>query len=229
MLARALLLSLCLCASATAQQNAEWRQPFPAFKIIGNVYWVGTYDLSTYLITTDAGHILINTGFEDTVPLIAQGCRVIDLSADFRLKDAAVYKEFYAHDHPAPELLGKAVYGLTEIHRATLKDAALVASPGCYPTSILLPIIPLLRAGLIQPALFADELHPHPLEQPRVLHVPGEQPHEIERRHLACRQTLSRNRRFNELLEVLDGRFRSNHRFAHTRTPRPDRVQGAFR
>jgi metallo-beta-lactamase class B len=62
MLLRALLLSLCLSASATAQQNAEWRQPFPAFKLIGNVYWVGTYDLSTYLITTDAGHILIKRG-----------------------------------------------------------------------------------------------------------------------------------------------------------------------
>ena len=78
MLVRALLLSLCLCVSATAQQNAgipqnaEWRQPFPAFRMIGNVYWVGTYDLSTYLITTDAGHILINTGFGDTVPLPAK-------------------------------------------------------------------------------------------------------------------------------------------------------------
>jgi hypothetical protein len=73
MLVRALLLSLCFCVSATAQQNAEWRQPFPPFKLIGNVYWVGTYDLSTYLIATDAGHILINTGFEDTVPQIVEG------------------------------------------------------------------------------------------------------------------------------------------------------------
>jgi N-acetyl-gamma-glutamyl-phosphate reductase len=92
-------------------------------------------------------------------PLLRLGCRVIDLSADFRVKSAAVYKEFYAHDHPAPELLTQAVYGLPEVYRARLRSAALVASPGCYPTSILLPLIPLLRAGLIDPkSIIADSL-----------------------------------------------------------------------
>jgi N-acetyl-gamma-glutamyl-phosphate reductase len=96
---------------------------------------------------------------EFAVPLLQQGCRVIDLSADFRLRSAATYKEFYAHDHPAPELLAKAVYGLPEVHRAAIKDAPLVASPGCYPTSILLPVLPLLRAGLIKPhGIIADSL-----------------------------------------------------------------------
>src|ERR1041385_7238708 len=84
-------------------------------------------------------------------PLLKTGCRIIDLSADFRLRDAAVYKEFYAHDHPAPELLSTAVYGLPEIYRDRIRTARLVASPGCYPTSILLPIIPLLKAGIIKP------------------------------------------------------------------------------
>ena len=88
---------------------------------------------------------------EYAVPLLQLGCQVIDLSADFRVKSAAVYKEFYARDHPAPALLGKAVYGLPEIFRAPLRNASLVASPGCYPTSILLPTIPLLRDGLIKP------------------------------------------------------------------------------
>jgi len=83
-------------------------------------------------------------------PLLQQGCQVIDLSADFRLKSAAVYQEFYGHEHPAPELLSQAVYGLPEIHRAKIKGASLVASPGCYPTSILLPVIPLIRAGVIK-------------------------------------------------------------------------------
>jgi N-acetyl-gamma-glutamyl-phosphate reductase len=92
-------------------------------------------------------------------PLMNAGCMVIDLSADFRLKSAMVYKEFYAHDHPAPELLAKAVYGLPEIHRAQIKQAALIASPGCYPTSILLPTIPLLQAGLIKPhGIIADSM-----------------------------------------------------------------------
>jgi len=96
---------------------------------------------------------------EYAVPLLQLGCKVIDLSADFRVKNAAVYKEFYAHDHSAPELLDKAVYGLPEIHRVHLRNASLVASPGCYPTSILLPTIPLLRDGLIKPTgIIADSL-----------------------------------------------------------------------
>ena len=96
---------------------------------------------------------------EYAVPLLALGSQVIDLSADFRLKSAAVYKEFYGHDHPAPELLAKSVYGLPEIHRAKIKKASLIASPGCYPTSILLPIIPLLRDGLIKSTgIIADSL-----------------------------------------------------------------------
>ncbi len=96
---------------------------------------------------------------EYAVPLINAGCVVIDLSADFRLKSAAIYKEFYAHDHPAPDLLKKSVYGLPEIYRDQIKKALLVASPGCYPTSILLPAIPLLKAGLVKPgAIIADSL-----------------------------------------------------------------------
>jgi N-acetyl-gamma-glutamyl-phosphate reductase len=88
---------------------------------------------------------------EYAVPLMNLGCRVIDLSADFRLRSADLYKEFYAHDHPAPELLAKAVYGLPEVYREQIKRNLLIASPGCYPTSILLPTIPLLKAGLIKP------------------------------------------------------------------------------
>lgn len=96
---------------------------------------------------------------EYAIPLLQLGCRVIDLSADFRLRNAEVYREFYAHDHPAPELLEKAVYGLPELYRDRIKGAPLVASPGCYPTSILLPTLPLLRASLIKPTgIIADSL-----------------------------------------------------------------------
>ena len=92
-------------------------------------------------------------------PLLRAGVKVIDLSADFRLKSAAVYKEYYGHDHPAPELLAQAVYGLPEVNRSQIRSSSLVASPGCYPTSILLPAIPLLRAGLIDPTdIIADSL-----------------------------------------------------------------------
>ena len=96
---------------------------------------------------------------EFAVPLLQLGCQVIDLSADFRVKSAAVYKDFCAHDHPAPELLAQAVYGLPEVYREQIRKASLIASPGCYPTSILLPTLPLLKAGLIQPAsIIADSL-----------------------------------------------------------------------
>ncbi len=96
---------------------------------------------------------------EFAAPLLRHGRRVIDLSADFRLRSAAVYQEFYGREHPAPELLAEAVYGLPELYRARLRTASLVASPGCYPTSILLPLVPLLRAGLVQSeGIIADSL-----------------------------------------------------------------------
>jgi len=82
-------------------------------------------------------------------PLLAAGARVLDLSADFRIKDASVYKEFYGHDHPAPDLLSQSVYGLPEIYRDRIRDAKLVACPGCYPTSILIPLRPLIRRKAI--------------------------------------------------------------------------------
>jgi N-acetyl-gamma-glutamyl-phosphate reductase len=78
----------------------------------------------------------------------ATGVRVIDLSADFRLATPHEYTRWYKHEHPAPELL-PAPYGLPELHRAALADAALIANPGCYPTSALLGLAPLLRAGAL--------------------------------------------------------------------------------
>jgi N-acetyl-gamma-glutamyl-phosphate reductase len=92
-------------------------------------------------------------------PLLAADAKVIDLSADFRLSDASVYEEFYGNPHPAPKLLAQSVYGMPELHRDAIRDANLIASPGCYPTSILLPTVPLLRAGLIKSTgIIADSL-----------------------------------------------------------------------
>ncbi len=87
---------------------------------------------------------------EYAAALLERGCKVIDLSADFRLNDADLYREFYHTDHPAPELMAEAVYGLPEVYRKEIRNARLIANPGCYPTSILLPIIPLLRDGIIK-------------------------------------------------------------------------------
>ena len=87
---------------------------------------------------------------ESIEPFLANGkTKVIDLSADYRLADLAAYETTYAHAHPFPARRAEAVYGLTEIYRAAVAKARLVANPGCYPTSILLPLIPLLKAGLV--------------------------------------------------------------------------------
>ena len=92
-------------------------------------------------------------------PLLASDAKVIDLSADFRLNNPSVYKEFYSNAHPAPALLEQSVYGMPELHRDAIRDAKLIASPGCYPTSILLPTVPLLQAGLIKSTgIIADSL-----------------------------------------------------------------------
>jgi N-acetyl-gamma-glutamyl-phosphate reductase len=81
--------------------------------------------------------------------LLDAGATVIDLSGAFRLRDAALYPEFYGFKHTRSDLLEQAVYGLTEFARERLRGAKLVANPGCYPTSILMPMIPLLRAGMV--------------------------------------------------------------------------------
>lgn len=85
---------------------------------------------------------------ETALKALAAGARVIDLSADFRLRDAATYAAWYAHTHPAPHLLDEAVYGLTEVCRAELPGARLVANPGCYPTSVLLALRPLMLSDM---------------------------------------------------------------------------------
>ena len=82
--------------------------------------------------------------------MLEQGIKVIDLSADFRVKDPEVYRYFYKHEHPAPALLQKSVYGLPEAYRDQIRGARLVACPGCYPTSILVPLLPVIRAKMIR-------------------------------------------------------------------------------
>ncbi|MDB5394612.1 MAG: N-acetyl-gamma-glutamyl-phosphate reductase [Rhodospirillales bacterium] len=85
------------------------------------------------------------------VKAIPSNVKIVDISADFRLTDAASYAEWYGHEHQATALQAEAVYGLTEHKRAAIRNARLIANPGCYPTSAQLPLVPLLRAGLIDP------------------------------------------------------------------------------
>lgn len=93
---------------------------------------------------------------ETAIKSLDAGCRVIDLSADFRLRDAAVYSHWYKVKHPDPAMLQSACYGLTEINRAELAGAALVANPGCYPTTVLLGLYPLAHAGLLDNQVIID-------------------------------------------------------------------------
>lgn len=82
--------------------------------------------------------------------VLAAGAKVIDFSADYRLDDSATYLEWYGHEHPDQDRLGKTVYGLPELFRSQIKGAALVANPGCYSTSAILPLAPLVKSGLFE-------------------------------------------------------------------------------
>lgn len=129
-------------------------QEFPRFRGVGNA--------DSLSFTAPDAKALASTGAEDVflalphgvsadyaVDLLDLGHRVLDLSADFRLRDPKVYADFYNHPHPAPALLGEAVYGLPEVRPEAIQAARLIACPGCYPTSILLPLIPLLSGQLL--------------------------------------------------------------------------------
>ncbi len=90
------------------------------------------------------------------IPLLNNGIKVVDISADFRLKEAAEYQLWYGFTHPAPQLLEQAVYGLTELHRSQVISARLVANPGCYPTGAILALAPAVKAGLVEPDVIID-------------------------------------------------------------------------
>lgn len=89
--------------------------------------------------------------FAPTAACLGAKKKVVDLSADFRLKDAGQYERWYGTPHPYPDLLTEAVYGLPELHREEIRRATLVASPGCYPTAAILQLAPLVSRGLVQP------------------------------------------------------------------------------
>jgi len=93
---------------------------------------------------------------EAVIPALEQGLKVVDISADFRLKKADEYEEWYGVAHQDPTYLEEAVYGLTELHREEIKAARLVANPGCYPTSAILGLAPAVASGIIGPDIIVD-------------------------------------------------------------------------
>ncbi len=93
----------------------------------------------------------------DARELLAAGVRVIDLAADFRITDVSEWEKWYGMSHASPELVAEAVYGLPEVNRELIRKARLIANPGCYPTAVQLGFLPLLEAGVVDPAsLIAD-------------------------------------------------------------------------
>src|SRR5271170_8470805 len=151
--------------AVTSRQNAgqTLAQVFPKFASHPKSKVIRFSEPNIEVLAKQAGVVFLalphGVAAKYAVPLLNAGCTVIDLSADFRLKSARIYKEFYAHDHSAPDLLKKSVYGLPEIYREQIKKSLLIASPGCYPTGILLPVIPLLKSGLIKSSgIIADSL-----------------------------------------------------------------------
>ena len=125
-----LLLFISLTASAFAQQavpnSPDWTKPFPPFKILGNIYWVGTWDLSTYLITTPQGNILINSGLAETVPLIKSGVEQLG----FKMSDTKILMATHGHfDHVAgladlQKMTGAKIYHVGRRRRAARNPAA---------------------------------------------------------------------------------------------------------
>jgi N-acetyl-gamma-glutamyl-phosphate reductase len=117
----------------------------------------------TFLAEPDPGEVDVvfsclphNVGAARTGAWLEAGIRVIDLSADFRLHDAAAYPRWYRQEHPAPALLGEAVYGLTELHAAEMPGARLIAVPGCYSSTSILAMAPAVAAGLVASDVVID-------------------------------------------------------------------------
>lgn len=146
-----------VCLTSRSYAGKSCAEVFPRYATIGKADSLQFIDPQISAIVASGAEIAFlalphGVASEFAIPLLEAGLKVIDLSADYRLNNADTYAEFYDHQHPAPELLKESVYGLPEVHGERIRSARLIASPGCYPTSILLPLIPALREKLIDPS-----------------------------------------------------------------------------
>ncbi len=144
-----------VCATSRQYAGRELCDLFPRFRHVPGAQLKFTdSDVAAVAATgAEAAFLALPHGVSASYGrgLVEAGIRVVDLSADFRLNDPAVYEEFYGKPHPDAELMQEAVYGMPEWHREGIEKARIVGSPGCYPTSIILPLVPLLKAGLVLP------------------------------------------------------------------------------
>ncbi len=141
----------CDISIITSRQNAGTRigDVFPRFSNSELIF--SAPDAAEIAKKSDVAFLALPHGLasEFAVPLLGKGVKVIDLSADFRIKNTATYKKYYKEEHPAPSLLKDAVYGLPERYRDKIRNASLIACAGCYPTSILLALAPLLENKIV--------------------------------------------------------------------------------
>lgn len=142
----------CEIAAVTSEQKAGQAlgEAFPALRGVVELSFE-TLDAEALGSRVEAAIVCLPhaTAAPAVAALRKGGAKVVDLSADFRFEDSAVYEQWYG-PHGAPELFGQAVYGLPELHREALRGASLAAAAGCYPTSALLPMVPFLRAGVAE-------------------------------------------------------------------------------
>jgi N-acetyl-gamma-glutamyl-phosphate reductase len=143
--------------TSRADAGTPVSQMFPSLR--GYVGLAFTHPDEAHLDQCDVVFFATPNGIamQQTRALLEAGVKVIDLAADFRIKDIAEWEKWYGMSHACPDLVAEAVYGLPEVNRAQIKAARLVANPGCYPTAVQLGFIPLLEAGLVDASsLIAD-------------------------------------------------------------------------
>jgi len=147
-------------SSVTARSAVDKRlyEVFPQLSVMSNTQIDPRLVITEEPGQTDLAFVCLPhaAAAESVVTLLERGTKVVDLSADFRLRDVALYEEWYKHVHPAPALLETAVYGLCERYRSVIEGASLVANPGCYATAAILGLLPALATGIIKPDVIID-------------------------------------------------------------------------
>lgn len=140
-----------VAVSSTENIGAGMAQIYPHLRAFADLRCEAT-DLKSLKARCDAVFLALPHGL--SVPMVKElseaGVRCVDLGADFRLKDKNIYEKYYETIHEAPEMLTQAVYGLPELYRDKIRKTNIVANPGCFPTSAILPLAPLLTAGVIE-------------------------------------------------------------------------------
>jgi len=137
--------------TSTSRKDTAISDIFPSLKKLSNLTAL-EFDPDIIAGDADVAFTALPHGssMETVASLIERGVKVVDLSADFRFASSFIYSKYYG-EHKAPHILGQSVYGLSELNRAKISTSNLIGNPGCYPTSAILPLVPLLRENLIDP------------------------------------------------------------------------------